>query len=396
MSPVSRIKVLSAGIVSLVLTLGVARFAYTPLLPLMQQQAGLGLADGGWLASINYLGYLCGALVASMISDLHLKDRLYRLGLLGAVITTAAMGLTQDLWLWALLRFLAGLCSAAGLLLGSGLILNWLLRHDHRSELGIHFSGVGLGIAFCAIAVELMTPYFDWRDQWLLFTLIGALLLLPAWAWLPPPDTTNESRSGQPLRDNPPSAGFLRLFMVAYFCAGVGYVVSATFLVAIVEQLPGLQGRGSLAFMVLGLAAAPACVVWDLAARRIGAYNAMFWAFLLQIAGILLPVLLPGLLATLLGAVLFGGTFIGLVSLVLSIAGSYFPTRPAKMMGRMTVSYGVAQILAPAITGLLADGSGSYAGGLYLAAGVMLVGSLIMLRLKRLALTNERAVAASA
>ena len=73
-----RIKVLSAGIFSLILVLGVARFSYTPLLPLMQQQAGLGIAEAGWLAAINYAGYLSGALVASLISDLVLKDRLYR------------------------------------------------------------------------------------------------------------------------------------------------------------------------------------------------------------------------------------------------------------------------------------------------------------------------------
>lgn len=64
-----RLKVLSAGIFSLLLTFGVARFAYTPLLPLMQQQAGLGLAEAGWLAALNYAGYLCGALVASLIGE---------------------------------------------------------------------------------------------------------------------------------------------------------------------------------------------------------------------------------------------------------------------------------------------------------------------------------------
>ena len=88
--------------------------------------------------------------------------------------------------------------------------------------------------------------------------------------------------------DRPPSAAFLRLFMAAYFCAGVGYVVSATFIVAIVDDLPGMQGRGAWTFMVLGLAAAPACIVWDLVARRIGEINAMISAFVLQIAGILL------------------------------------------------------------------------------------------------------------
>ena len=90
----NRIKVLGSGIFSLILALGVARFAYTPLLPIMQHQAGLGVAAAGWLAAINYSGYLSGALIASMISDLVLKDRLYRIGLILAILSTAMMGLT--------------------------------------------------------------------------------------------------------------------------------------------------------------------------------------------------------------------------------------------------------------------------------------------------------------
>jgi len=381
-SQTERLKVLGAGVISLVLMLGIARFAYTPLLPLMQEQAGLGVAEGGWLAAINYLGYLSGAIIASLISDIVLKDRLYRLGLLLGLATTVGMGLTDSLWLWATMRFVAGLSSAAGLLLGSGLILHWLIRHDHRSELGIHFGGIGLGIAFCAVAVELMHPYFDWREQWVLLTVVGTLMAIPAWVWLPRPEIQSVTNSGTPMVDRPPSTVFLRLFMAAYFCAGVGYVVSATFIVAIVDQLPGLQGKGSWTFMVLGLAAAPACMVWDLIARRIGDINALIAAFLLQVVGILLPVITPSLGMTLFGAALFGGTFIGIVSLVLTMAGRFYPTRPAKMMGKMTISYGIAQIVAPAITGLLAEADGSYSNGLYLAAVMMILGSLLMLILK--------------
>jgi MFS family permease len=102
----------------------------------------------------------------------------------------------------------------------------------------------------------------------------------------------------------------------------------------------------------------------------------------LQVIGILLPVITPNLGMTLLGAALFGGTFIGIVSLVLTMAGRFYPTRPAKMMGKMTISYGIAQIVSPAITGLLAEGDGSYNNGLYLAAVMMVLGSLLMLFLK--------------
>src|SRR5487761_894239 len=377
-----RIKVLSAGIFSLILALGIARFAYTPLLPLMQHQAGLGVAAAGWLAAINYAGYLSGAIIATLISDMVLKDRLYRIGMIVAIVSTAMMGMTTDFTIWAISRYVAGLSSAAGPLLGSGLILNWLIRHNHHSELGIHFAGIGLGIASAAAAVFLMNQWLSWDQQWYVLTALGCLLLVPALGWLPPPDRSAVTKTGQKMEDAPPSAFFMRLLMSAYFCAGIGYVVSATFIVAIIDHMPGMAGKGTLVFFVIWNAAAPSCIAWDLIARRIGKLNALIAASVLQIFGIMLPVLAGGLFAAIAGAILFGGTVMGIVSLVLTMAGQYYPTRPAKMMGKMTLSYGAAQIIAPAVTGWLATRLGSYAEGLYLAGGAMFAGTLILLILR--------------
>lgn len=380
--PQNRVKVLSAGIFSLILALGVARFAYTPLLPVMEHQAGLGKVAAGWLAAINYVGYLGGALIASLISDMVLKDRLYRIGLILAILSTAMMGLTTDFSVWALSRFVAGFSSAAALLLGSGLIMNWLIRHDYRSELGIHFSGIGLGIACVAAAVSLMNHWLNWSQQWFALTALGCLLIVPALRWLPAPDRSMVTRTGQTMHDAPPSRLFLRLFTLAYFCAGIGYVVSATFIVAIIDHIPGLAGKGGLVFLVIGLAAAPSCIVWDFIARRSGKLNALIAASVLQIIGIMLPIWTHSSAGAFIGALLFGGTVMGIVSLVLTMAGQYYPTRPAKMMGKMTLSYGAAQIIAPAITGSLASHFGGYSSGLYLAGVAMVACTLLLLMLK--------------
>jgi MFS family permease len=119
--------------------------------------------------------------------------------------------------------------------------------------------------------------------------------------------------------------------------------------------------------------AAPSCVLWDLIARRIGNLSALILAAVVQIVGILLPVLVTGLTPTLCGAALFGATAIGIVSLVLTMTGRCYPTHPAKMMGKMTVAYGLAQVIGPAMTGTLAARLGSYQSGPYLAATVMVI-----------------------
>ena len=152
----ARWRVIVAGICALILTVGLARFAYTPMLPIMREQAGLTHWAAGWLATVNYAGYMAGTLLAASINDLGRKYLIYRCGLLIAVVSTAAMGWTDSVPVWSVLRFVAGFSSTAGLLLASGLVLNWLIRQGHRPQLGLHFVGLGLGIAVSGVAVAAL------------------------------------------------------------------------------------------------------------------------------------------------------------------------------------------------------------------------------------------------
>ncbi|MCV6609676.1 MAG: YbfB/YjiJ family MFS transporter [Amphritea sp.] len=375
----AHLKVLGSGLLGLILTIGIARFCYTTLLPAMQLEAGLSDLAGGYLATVNYIGYMCGAVMAATISSLQIKDFLYRAGLIAAIVTTAGMALTDNIWLWAALRFVAGISSATGMLISAGLIMNWLMRHGHRSELGIHYAGAGLGIIVSGIAAEAMFGYLDWREQWLAVGLLGIVVAIPAWRWLPRPDSSHQTTSGQQLQDNPPSRRWFILLSIMYFCAGYGYVIGATFLVAIVEAVPSLQGQGQMVWIAVGLGLVPGAILWDRVARQLGELNALLAAFVLQTIGIILPVMSDNFGLVLFSAFLFGGSFIGIVSLVLAMAGRFYPTKPAKLMGKLTLMYGIAQIGAPAIAGIIADRGGSYADSLYIAAAVSVVGGIMIL-----------------
>lgn len=379
--PLQAWQVSAGGICGLVLTIGLARFAYTPLLPLMQAQAGLSDVAGGWLAATNYMGYMSGALLAAWVDDARLRHRLYSAGLCLSLVITALMGLSNSMVLWALSRYLGGLCGAAGMLLGSGLVLNWLMRAGRRPELGLHFMGLGLGIVVSALGAMLMSRGgLNWALQWQGFAFLGLLFLIPAWAWRPP---VPPAASAATAASAAPARRWMGLMMASYFCAGWGFVISATFTVAIVERQPLLVGQGPWAWLLVGLAATPAVFLWDRVARRVGDVQALLIAFGLQVVAVLLPALSGSLGAALAGALLYGATFIGIVSLTLALVGRRSPGNPGKAMARLTLSYGVAQITAPALTGSMVQMSGGYHGALWLTAAVLLVGCGLLALLLR-------------
>ena len=366
------------GICSLVLTIGLARFAYTPLLPTMQSQTGLTDVGAGALAAVNYAGYMTGALAAAWLDDVRWRHRLYSAGLWVALLMTAAMAWTDAMPAWVLWRYIAGLCGAGGMLLGSGLVLGWLMRHGHRPELGVHFMGIGLGIVFTAAGAAVLTRvWHDWHSHWLAFAVLGMVFFVPAWRWRPPVppidapvQTTQASGS--------PNKRWLWTMVLSYFAAGWGFVISATFTVVIVEREPALAGQGALAWAMVGLAAMPAVFLWDRMARRVGDVQALLLAFGLQTISVVLPALSDSLSAALIAALGYGATFIGIVSLTLALVGRRSPGNPGKAMARLTLSYGAAQILAPVVAGWLTQQTGRFDASLWLTAAIMTAGMALL------------------
>lgn len=371
-------QVIMGGVCGLVLTIGLARFAFTPLLPLMQMQTGLTDAAAGGLAAINYAGYISGALAVAWIDDVRWRYRLYGLGLWMALLTTAAMALTTWMPAWGLSRFLGGLCGASGMLLGSGLVLGWLMQQGRRPELGLYFIGIGLGVVVSALGAWFLSFFWsDWSSQWLAFSVIGLVFFVPAWVWRPPVPVVSAA-SAVEASGSLVSRRWMLTMAGSYFAAGWGFVISATFTVAIVEREPALAGQGALAWALVGLAAMPAVFVWDKVARRLGDARALLLAFGLQTVAVVLPAVSGSLAAALLGAMGYGATFIGIVSLTLALVGRRAPQNPGKAMARLTLSYGAAQMVAPVVAGAMAQATGTFKGALWLTAMVMLLGMVLL------------------
>jgi len=102
--------VAAVGLAGLAAAMGIGRFAFTPLFPLMQEQFGISLAQGAWLATANYIGYFVGAVASFVLAPD--AGRSVRWGLLGVAGSTLPMGITESFPLWFFLRLLAGIASA--------------------------------------------------------------------------------------------------------------------------------------------------------------------------------------------------------------------------------------------------------------------------------------------
>ena len=181
---------LVAGIVALVVALGIGRFAYTPILPAMQERFDLSNAAAGTLASSNYLGYLLGALLAAFVPAGRARDKLLRASLLVAAVSTLLVGLTASYSVWLILRLAAGLASAGVLVLGSVVMLQELSRRGQLRLSGIFYCGPGIGIALSGLLVLPLNALLagqpaTWRADWLLLGAVALVLGGNCMAWLP-------------------------------------------------------------------------------------------------------------------------------------------------------------------------------------------------------------------
>lgn len=388
----TRARVLIGGICALILTMGIARYAFTPMIPLMQEQSPLMTESrAGWLAGWAYIGYLTGLFIVWLVNDLKLKDYLYRYGLLLAIGATIVMALMEHVLVWYASRFFAGIATAFGFMFGTGLVVKYVIFKEEREDIGIHFSGVGLGIVVGAVIVALTAPDgmfpLNWHGQWLALAAVGAVLFIPAFALFPFPHDDQIAAAAVEGRAHEPSEMWLWLLQIAYICAGFSNTVNITFTSLMTEYQP-LEGQGTMMWLYVGLAAAPAPFIWDRIKRRIGALDALRAAFVVHIASNILMANYQSYTATLLSSITFGFAFMGIVSLTLSLVGMHYRYRATQVMARLTLSYCIAQILSPILAGHLVEATGSFAWPLYAVSGIMIFGLITLLAMKKYPLQN--------
>ena len=353
--------VVGSGLVALAVAMGIGRFAFTPLLPLMMRDGTLSAAAGAEWAAANYVGYLVGALTAGRFAGNPRRGLLLSLlGVALATLATAAADRGAAELAGAGLRAATGVFSAWALVCASSWCLAELARR-RAPQLGAWiYTGVGLGIALAGTLAWL-----GGRQRadalWLELGLLAGAGALLAWTLPRGPDAPPD---GQVAREAAATAhggpGGQAGLVLCYGIFGFGYIVPATFLPAMARALTPDPLVFGLAWPLFGLAAAVSVAVaarWlpHVPRRRLWASAQAVMA-----VGTALPLAVQSLWAVALSAVCVGGTFMIATMAGLQLAREARPDNPTPLLARMTTAFAAGQIAGPLLVRVL--GSGRWAG----------------------------------
>jgi MFS family permease len=351
--------------------MGVGRFVYTPILPLMAARAGVSPQWGAAIATANYAGYLAGALAGVAVPALLRSRAVYQSALIVVVATLALMPVLTGDARWAALRFVAGCASALVFMTAASTLLTGLrARGEHL--VGHGFGGVGAGIAASGLLV-LVLRHSTWQDSWWSAAMLGAVLGAAAWPLRP--SATDDDRIGRGA--GPVGRRWFTSLLLAYTLEGVGYIIAGTFLVAAIDQTASTT-LGSIAWIIVGVAAVPSAALWAGLSRIWSRPTLLAVALGAQAVGIALPALAGGTAAALASAVLFGATFLGVATVALA-TGAHL--RTPRAVAILTTGYSVGQIAGPVlVTPMLHH---SYQPALLAGAAIVAVAAVAALMLRR-------------
>ena len=384
----SNVAILLAGIIALIIGVGVARFVFTSLLPPMLEDY-LTISFAGVLASINYVGYLAGSIFAVFIKDINTKVKFFRFGMFLAVITTLMLGITTSDIIWVISRILAGFGAAMALVVGSAIVMNKLNIQNKTKAMGIHFSGIGFSILISDLIVRIVF-YFNgtWQFAWVVLAIFAFVMSFYS-MYILSYDNEVKQNSVKHHIDKKLFSPFVVILIMAYFCEGVGMVVQGTFLPDIINSLEGLEGFGSFTWTLVGLAGIPSCIIWMMLAHKYGSVNIIIFAMFLQVIGIMISALTNNIYLNLFSGILYGGTFIGLVALFMNLGGKLAGNNPVMLMGALTTAYGIGQVTAPLYSVALIEHFKNYDYALYVTAFIVFGGIVLLIFTKIFKLKGE-------
>lgn len=391
--PVRRHPYLVAFALSLgaAIALGLSRFCYGLLLPVMRNDLGWSYLLAGAMNTGNAFGYLLGALATPRLMQ---KWGARRLLLAGSVLTAVFMlvsGLVTDTSLLMIQRILAGISSAFMFIAGGVLIARLGNQHADRAGflIGLYYGGTGFGIVISALLVPGTLAVaaghgvaHGWQWAWL---TMGAICLVGtvavAWPTGGIPEAPSAAGDKQHFR--------IRDFMyglAGYFMFGVGYIGYMTFVVALLRQQGMRASVITVFYALLGLAVVASSRIWaGMLDKFKGGQSLAILNALVGVATIL-PALTASAPVVFLSGLIFGSVFLSVVASTTALVRHNLPQAAwSAGISAFTTVFALGQIVGPTVVGWIADGSGGLERGLIFSALALFVGAVLASRQQALA-----------
>jgi predicted MFS family arabinose efflux permease len=415
----SPLRIAVAGLAALAVAMGIGRFAFTPILPMMLHDGVVDLPRASWLASTNYVGYLVGALLCTCDPLLRRRIGLHspadgptlvRRGLTATALLTLAMALPWPA-AWPALRFAAGVASAYVLVYSSGWCLAQLAARGAPQLGGVMFAGPGAGIVASGLLASVMVTW-QWRAStaWIVFALLAAVSSAAAWhvfrredealpavhfsrsadAAPPPPAEAAPSATSDPAPALAPAApnasprlhgsAEVATLALAYGISGFGYIVTATFLPVIARAaIPG-SPLIDLFWPIFGAGVVTGALLASRLPRVPDQRLRLAAAYVMQAAGIGIGVAWPTEAGFAVGSLLLGLPFTMLTFFTMQEVRRIRPHAAASTIGGVTTAWALGQSLGPPMVAALLQRSGgdtraAFQRSLIVAAAVLLIGA---------------------
>jgi predicted MFS family arabinose efflux permease len=358
--------------------LGIGRFAYSLVLPDMRDSLQWSYSAAGFMNTVNAVGYLAGALVASRMIRRFGLPKTVRWGTLAAVLSLALCALSGNFIVLSVARLLAGLGAAGGFVGGAALAATIAQSRPERANflLSLFYAGPGLGILSSGLVAPFVLQGFgpgSWWIVWWALTLLSAVLILPL--LLTPLDASAGIASAAPIEFH---IRPVLIYLIGYFLFGAGYIAYMTFMIAYVRDGGGGAAAQSTFWSLIGISAFFTPWVWRrvLALDRGGLTTTIILG--VNAIGAALPIFghSPVLLA--ISALVFGIAFFAVVgSTTAFVRFNYPPSAWPTAIAAMTISFGIGQTLGPLVVGAITDAMGSLSFALNVSAAMLAVGAIL-------------------
>jgi MFS family permease len=388
----ARLRLAGPGLCGAAATLtgvGIGRFAYVAILPLLVQQAWFSRTEAGYLGAANLTGYFLGIGVAAWLSRYWSAARMVRVSMLLCALSFFSCGWQSGGLAWFLAwRTIAGACGAILMVQAPVLILPRTPVARRGRVCGVIFSGVGLGI----VAAATVVPSLMHQGLALTWFTLGAIcLLLTALTWRhwqspQPAPAAPRSPPADARQAWRPFPAAVMLLLAAYALNAVGYLPHTLFWADyITGELHRPLAEAGFFWACFGAGAACGPYLTGALADRIGLSTTLFLAFGLKAAGVALPLFADGAGSLLASSVLVGFFSPGIVgaasSYALEIGGA---AQHRRYWTAMNFGFSLAQAGAASIMVSIMSTRHSYAllfviSSVALAISALCIGAIALL-----------------